>query len=311
LLPSTFSSCANAGACATCLHCTMLSLPTSSSPNTALSIYDAYQTQSIDEWLRQVSACPSSALALSNTSDSSMAMHARQPHTPPSWDTFKTSESTIVPETWLAGIGCNAECMCPPGLCQCEDHDRTCDHDYDAFPRESRDGGLGLTFATSGERASCSAVSQEGTGLRVSTFDDTFVHESGHYPDTTAQGDETACLIVHEAPGSRSPSTSSESSTSRMSTNNRPVLAKHTPPMAIGHVQGLMTHTRGVQSLQNLNIHSGANAAKSSPMSISLPPSTSWNRNIVTYAGSNSDSEISLDDRYPQYDPSLDGIQLH
>ncbi|KAF9463211.1 copper fist DNA binding domain-containing protein [Collybia nuda] len=50
---SAFSSCANPGICNACLDCTILSLPASLPPDTSLSIFDAYQTDSIDEWIRQ------------------------------------------------------------------------------------------------------------------------------------------------------------------------------------------------------------------------------------------------------------------
>ncbi|KAF8062430.1 hypothetical protein FPV67DRAFT_270893 [Lyophyllum atratum] len=55
---SAYSSCTNPGLCTTCIDCTILSLPASLPPDTSLSIYDAYQTESIDEWIRQVSSLP-------------------------------------------------------------------------------------------------------------------------------------------------------------------------------------------------------------------------------------------------------------
>ncbi|KAF9045329.1 hypothetical protein BJ165DRAFT_1528213 [Panaeolus papilionaceus] len=53
---SAYASCTNPGHCATCLDCTILSLPASAiPPNTALSISNS-QGESVDEWLRQMSS---------------------------------------------------------------------------------------------------------------------------------------------------------------------------------------------------------------------------------------------------------------
>jgi hypothetical protein len=316
--PSAFSTCVNPGACAMCLDCTILSLPSSLPPDTALSIYDPYQTQSIDEWLRQVSALPSSILTLSNTSGSpASAMSQGHPYTLPLWNTFEISEPTTVPERLLVGTTCGVECICPPGLCKCKDHDH--DHDYEPGSG-GRNSGDALTFATSGERASCFPVRQEQKRVfcadaGMSGFEDTLLNAPGYYSGRTAHIDTLGYLTVPETPRSRSSSTSSQSShysTSRVSINSSGS-TEHSPAIPIGRVQGPMKYThRKVQSSHDLSIHSDANAAKScySSSSISLPPSAGWNENAVTDAGSNPDSEMSLDDRYSQCDPSLDGMQL-
>ncbi|KAF8874845.1 hypothetical protein BD779DRAFT_1678542 [Infundibulicybe gibba] len=127
---SAYSTCANPGACATCLDCTILSLPVSAPPDTALSIYDAHQTDSIDEWLRQVSLPP--------TGDNlSQAQLQFPPQTYSDMPSLTMSSASPARSDGSCG-------HCPPGFCECSDHSG-----YD-----TRASSM-TTFATSGERASC------------------------------------------------------------------------------------------------------------------------------------------------------------
>jgi hypothetical protein len=60
-MSSAFASCTNPGVCATCLDCTIMSLPPSALDDTALSIPNA-QNEPVAEWLRQVSAAEFSSV---------------------------------------------------------------------------------------------------------------------------------------------------------------------------------------------------------------------------------------------------------
>lgn len=140
--PNVFASCTNPGACSSCLDCTILSLPSAVPPDTILSIYgeDETQTQSIDEWIRQVALLPSSAPP------------QQQPYVPPpsTWDPVPVPRITEP----VADAGSDSDCKCPPGSC-------TCEASYCGFCQgcacEDVDNREQLTFAVSGERGECSS----------------------------------------------------------------------------------------------------------------------------------------------------------
>lgn len=83
---SAFSGCANSGTCSHCLDCTILSLPASVLPDAPLSVLDANQAQSIDEWIQQLSPLSNPATGLPSASlPTNFAM--AQAYPPHAWDT--------------------------------------------------------------------------------------------------------------------------------------------------------------------------------------------------------------------------------
>ncbi|KAG6853402.1 hypothetical protein C0991_004735 [Blastosporella zonata] len=112
---SAFSSCMNPSTCTNCLDCTILSLPASLPPNTALSIFDAYQTESIDDWIREVSSLP--------------RIPPRENPLPPvvepdqpQWDGFMPPVAEPQPSDFGYSVKpcCGVLCKCTPETCECE-----------------------------------------------------------------------------------------------------------------------------------------------------------------------------------------------
>lgn len=114
---SAFSSCTNPGICNTCLDCTILSLPASLPPDTSLSIFDAYQTDSIDEWIRQVSSLPHPSPTIATPSPDTVNATALQV----SWDNPIPSISQPRPKSeYIVQECCGVLCRCRPETCKCE-----------------------------------------------------------------------------------------------------------------------------------------------------------------------------------------------
>lgn len=112
---SAFSSCTNPGVCNTCLDCTILSLPASLPPDSSLSIFDAYQAESIDEWIREVSSLPRNSPPTGGASQQQEQQGA--------WDNYLSP----IPEPSLSLDGryrlqqcCGVLCKCSPETCECD-----------------------------------------------------------------------------------------------------------------------------------------------------------------------------------------------
>jgi hypothetical protein len=112
---SAFSSCTNPGVCNTCLDCTILSLPASLPPDTSLSIFDAYQAESIDEWIRQVSSLPrGSSPNVGGTS---------QQQQQGAWDNYLspiTEPPSATSGSYRVQECCRVMCKCLPEACKCD-----------------------------------------------------------------------------------------------------------------------------------------------------------------------------------------------
>jgi hypothetical protein len=105
---SAFSSCTKPGVCNSCLDCTILSLPASLPPDSSLSIFDAYQADSIDEWIRQVSSLPRDPPGASQQD---------------AWDNYLspiTEPPSNTDGSYRVQQCCGVLCKCSPEMCRCE-----------------------------------------------------------------------------------------------------------------------------------------------------------------------------------------------
>ncbi|KAF5384356.1 hypothetical protein D9615_003155 [Tricholomella constricta] len=119
---SAFSCCTNPSACSTCLDCTILSLPASLPPDTSLSIYDAYQTDSIDDWIRQVSSLPRSSPGIPTPSNITGIVGPQGDQQP--WDGFLPPITEPLPADpnfgYVVQPCCGVLCKCAPEHCECD-----------------------------------------------------------------------------------------------------------------------------------------------------------------------------------------------
>jgi hypothetical protein len=114
---SAFSSCKNPGICNTCLDCTILSLPASLPPDTSLSIFDAYQAESIDEWIREVSSLPRGSPPTGGTSQ----QQAQEQQD--AWDNYLspiTESPSNTDGKYRVQECCGVLCKCIPEACECD-----------------------------------------------------------------------------------------------------------------------------------------------------------------------------------------------
>lgn len=276
-----FQSCPNPGTCTSCLDCSILSVPDFLPPDTDMSIYNS---QSIDDWLRQVSAlpmtCASATLAPALHQPTSEAMD----HGPSPWNTFQMPR---ISQPDSDGDGCGGQCACPPGLCRCNyrvDRDRT------------------KSGVTSGERLSpcfgkMDGQAADGRNALRSDVNPTANRRSHCVTDqSSVRLDGDGFLTVPQMARSRSSSASSQSSTGE-APNRSP--AGQCDPSRITQQQATMTMTTISRTPLSFPVRS------SKCLSIVEPNSD------VAYARSNPDSDLSLDDGYSPYNPSLDGIRLY
>ncbi|RDB28268.1 Metal-binding regulatory protein cuf1 [Hypsizygus marmoreus] len=298
---SAFSSCMNPGACNTCLDCTILSLPASLPPDTSLSINDAYQAESIDEWIRQVSQLPRSSPGMVT---SPMDDQAHQPP-PPNWDPHLPPIVEPIPNlqsTYTVQPCCGGLCECSPGYCQCSSND---ENGYDC-----RKEMLTSDFATAGGGISSPSTSLAPSGGSMPYATMRNHSDNGLYMDSGAEGGRF--LGIPEPPRSRSSSLSSQSSRGQPPHHhpftNQPLGSEYSFAGApAGRVRGPFNPGLSISS-PNLGLglklqteFSNSRSAGSSPSSTS-PTRSMIGRGNVSYAVSNPDSDgyISADDRNPQ-----------
>ncbi|KAG6887547.1 hypothetical protein C0992_011843, partial [Termitomyces sp. T32_za158] len=135
---TAFSSCANPGACTTCLDCTILALPPSLPADTALSIYDL-QT-SLDDWIRDVSARDVGVgVGVPDVGVSVGVGDVDVLHDPQPWEYTPApapapAHAPTHPHAPSSAYGytikpcCGALCKCDPETCECNIDDA---HGYD------------------------------------------------------------------------------------------------------------------------------------------------------------------------------------
>jgi len=296
---SAFSSCANPGECSHCLDCTILSLPVTFPPDNALSIYDS-QSQSIDEWIRQISAQSnpmSDSAPPSLTPDLGMAAA----YAPPAWNDVQLPRFSESTRNCPSSECCKEQCKCPSGLCTCPGNCdcRECaehEHHDDFVARTS-----GLTFATSGERGSCPSG---GNGRGIRSLESFERGSRLNLGPNINQG----LLDIPDLSRSRSSSTSSQSiPESGYSTDlstmftTRPIVTRGLPSSGSSSSASSAGQRRTAGS-SNVSSHT------QTPDNLGIVPNSS-----ATYAINNPDSEGSGDHRfeaYSQYNPSLDRMHL-
>ena len=155
---------ANAGACNACLNCIPLSLAPPLSPDTSLSIFDAYPAESIDNWVTQVLSLPrdSSGRQQQGTWDSYLA-----PITEPPLNT--EGRYRIQP-------CCGVFCKCSPETCEC-DIDR--EDGYDCRREPLTPDSMSM-FSTSDDHAVVTgAFDNFHTAMPIDGSDDVGTHVDG------------------------------------------------------------------------------------------------------------------------------------
>ncbi|KAG6909421.1 hypothetical protein DXG01_000574 [Tephrocybe rancida] len=122
---SAFSSCMSPNTCTNCLDCTILSLPASLPPDTSLSIYDAYQTDSIDDWIREVSSLP----PINPPDDAMGPVPIVAEPDQPQWDDYPPNVVEPMPTDASFGYSvkpcCGVLCKCSPDTCDCDLEDES------------------------------------------------------------------------------------------------------------------------------------------------------------------------------------------
>jgi hypothetical protein len=285
---SAYASCTNPGACATCLDCTIMSLPASAilPPDTALSIYDSQiQNDAIDEWLRQTSASISSHAPSPPPFQQSIPLHGSQfQQQSPGWnnrDGFPFSDQQTntgrepprgAPASSFNYGSSSVQSMMPFG------------------PSSTDRGSVVPNQPSRGHRSQASITNLD------SQIDPRLFPSGGMMNDSQY-------LNLPDQSRSRSPSTSSQSSHQGSESHGTEPIPPYRPS---GRMQGMFTNTQGVRSAPQLNIrpnmHRGPNSASSA--SISPSPGSGSSARRPPYASSNPESRSS------DYDPSFAGLQI-
>lgn len=168
--PQGFDSCVNPNTCTSCMDCTMLA---------ALDNNPAF-----DDWLRRLTSSdfsagnptPSIPSSLSpphyNQAPDHQAQHPEE-FDPSMWQTYalwsnlQNQLAGPTPPEDGASLCCSGQCKCPPGMCACPSDCCGCCTGCSCPSCEHEDRSMGtgktLTFAVSGERASCCGRRNTGT----------------------------------------------------------------------------------------------------------------------------------------------------
>ncbi|KAI0752886.1 hypothetical protein C8Q80DRAFT_483490 [Daedaleopsis nitida] len=165
------AACANPNSCVACLDCNINALTALAAENSR-AVYDPSQIQNIDDWLRQVSSMPDLPTTTSmqtpvfppvSQSQSDLRYDPSMTQAYSMWSDPQGSQVPTLPQ-YSPSIPecCGGRCSCSNGLCPCPADCCGCCQGCQCSSCV-HDGGSGrsLTFATSGERASCC-----GGGLR-------------------------------------------------------------------------------------------------------------------------------------------------
>lgn len=285
-----FSLCANPGACSHCLDCTILSLPSSVLPNTAPSIYDSSEADSIDEWIRQISA-----QADSNTTMSLPPNLAMTPNNTP-WESYQLPSLSESIGGALSEC-CGGRCKCPVGSCTCPLDCCGCCQGCECIEHETNPSmgvvqGSSTTFATSRERGACCSGGMKQATRSLESFE---LQASRNDPQGSHRRmSHGTYLEIPDVHRNRSSSTSS-----------------HAPPIYPMDSHHLFATPRP-QLPKGLPSSSGSSSSTSSAQNFIPSP------DMDIYASSAPDSEHSSSDdqhyeSYSRRDPSseLEGMQLY
>jgi len=185
-----FNTCTNPASCLACLDYTVMSLPNTLPPDTALSIFDSQPSQFIDDWLRQVSDVPTSISPASGF-DTSLAVNLEPGFVQPPWETYQlpdNPEMEQVPDVVTdEGV---VPCICLPEQCLCGgSKGGDCKHLI---------GSAAMAYPITGKRMSCPGINL----LDVPVFSDL----------PASAGNDPGFLTAPVLPRSRSSSGSSYSS---------------------------------------------------------------------------------------------------
>ncbi|KAI0357893.1 hypothetical protein OH77DRAFT_1312084 [Trametes cingulata] len=156
------ASCANPTSCSACLECNILAF-TSLPGEMTQPMYEATQTQNVDEWLRQVSM-PDFASSSMTTGSAISPTSQTQPDVrfDPSAAQYRMWNDPRVAPTMppfspaMESQCCGGRCKCPAGMCACPPDCCGCCQGCTCVGCDHEAGSeRTLTFATSGERAPC------------------------------------------------------------------------------------------------------------------------------------------------------------
>ncbi|KAF8964818.1 hypothetical protein BDZ97DRAFT_1814652 [Flammula alnicola] len=280
---SAYASCSNPNHCATCLDCTIMSLPASAilPPDTALSIYDDSQNNAIDEWLRQMSA--------SNFSDNTPHFHQGFP---PNDGPFQQQPSSgwgnrgFPFSNQPSNMSRDPRSMPPSGF-----------NNYDS------NGQSMMPFNPPSDRGpAIPNQPRHRSQASMSSHDPTI--DPRLLPSNGGGMMGGPFLTLPNPSRSRSPSTSSQSSHHDQGSDGNG--GRIPPYRPSGRVQGMFNNSQGVRSAPQLNIHPNMARAPSSASSSSISPSPgSGSSTRPPYASSVPTTASS------EYDPSLAGLQIY
>lgn len=158
-----YAACSNPASCSFCLDCTILSLPSSAASLSGDPSSDS-QTREFEEWLRQISASPTSANTVGmptsfNPYDLSMNPMAAVLNPNPNHNANSNSNSShsshprSSQHPSSADGRCQGRCNCPSGRCscpaQCCGYGQGCERDQQCNGRSG--SGSPTTYAVPGE----------------------------------------------------------------------------------------------------------------------------------------------------------------
>lgn len=304
-LPTTsaFSTCANPGTCSHCLDCTILSLPAYLPPDGTLSQYDTdEQAQSIDEWIRQISAAnpfPNRVPALPASLTMSPA------HSTPCWQDLPMSDAS------LSSPCCSGKCQCSPEQCTCPEDCCGCCQGCNCNQVRTNTSN-GSTFTTSGERVSCCPGAIMRAASQSNFHGSAFISPILGPSSRRMSSGSTDYLHIPDISRSRASSTSSSQSAplsadfaTMFGATPRPVFTRDLPSS-----DSSSTSSASPAPQLGMRITGSRSPINSSPQS-----GNPMRVGGSTYATSVSDSEMSDDQRqyetYPPYDPSLGAMHLY
>ena len=298
--PQGLESCANPSTCTSCMDCTML---------VALENNPAF-----DDWVRRLgtaeyvsnptpsipSSAPSPPYLLSSDQHSQQFDPAMW-QTYALWSNLQNQLSGPPPAEDAGSMCCSGQCKCPAGMCACPSDCCGCCTGCSCPSCEHEDRTMGtgktLTFAVSGERASCCGRRNTGTdysqqagpssagpsmsGHGSLEFEGRVLDLRGVYEDWNASSSSTSVPRVSLSRASSSSSRSSSQQSHRSSSQG----------LTSGHhsdinVRSCCADMQTLSTSRPASHRSGSNSNSNSPIPPSYSPSS-----IEQYSGSPFDIE--------------------